>query len=78
MGHTLQHISPSILSALSAVCNSRAEKSSHLDKIAGIPQGSMFGPLLLRLHINDLPVKYLEAACQHYADDANISKTTAK
>jgi hypothetical protein len=39
----------------------------------GIPQGSIFNPLLILLHINDLPHHISSAEVVLFADNTNIS-----
>lgn len=41
-----------------------------LNRRAGLPQGSVLGPLLFCLHINDLRTIYTGTECQMYADDS--------
>ena len=46
-------------------------KSSLSTLMYGIPQGSVLGPILFSLYINDLPL-YITALCELFADDTSL------
>jgi sarcosine oxidase/L-pipecolate oxidase len=63
----------SYLSYRSQKCYVNGHLSNNRTLLCGIPQGTILGPLLFLLYINDLP-NYLEhSQARMYADDTNLT-----
>lgn len=67
----------SYLTKRSQVCVVNGHTSSAKEIICGVPQGSILGPLLFLLYINDLPECLLNTTPGMYADDTQIYASSA-
>ena len=65
----------SFLSERTQVVKVGKERSSEQAVLSGIPQGSILGPILFLIFINDLP-DGIQSTCQIFADDTKLYNTT--
>ena len=63
------------LSTHSHYVSIEGENSSSLSVLSGVPQGSILGPLLFLIYINDLPNSIINTACYLFADDTKFIKS---
>ena len=50
------------------------EMSDYMDILAGVPQGSILGPILFNIFINDLMQVFTHTELSNFADDNSLSK----
>jgi len=50
--------------------------SSWVYAMSGVPQGSVFGPLLFLLYVNDLP-NWIRSSIKMFADDTKLWTTVS-
>lgn len=60
------------LTGRSQVVHVNGELSDNIDIISGVPQGSILGPLLFTMFINDLPSVLKHCKIHMFADDVQI------
>ena len=66
----------SYLSNRTQYCQVNGKLSEPRTIITGIPQGSILGPLLFLVYINDLPNCLKKADCDMFADDTQLGTAT--
>ena len=66
----------SYLSNRQQQCNVNGFSSDYLDITCGVPQGTILGPLLFLIYVNDLPKCLEHCTARLYADDTSMSTSS--
>ena len=75
--NTSQEWFKSYLSNQTQRCCINGSLSDALELARGVPQGSILGPILYSLYINDLPIGISTSHVDTYADDTTIWETNS-
>ena len=75
-GDLLQWIR-SFLSGRTQCVNVNGILSDWKDVISGVPQGSVIGPILFVIFINDMPDEVKESVCKLFADDCKLYRNVS-
>ena len=75
-GNLLQWIR-SFLSGRPQCVNVNGILSDWKDVISGVPQGSVIGPILFVIFINDMPDEVKESVCKLFADDCKLYRNVS-
>jgi len=70
--HTAVSLIYNYLTGRTQFVSNNGMKSKLFPVLCGVPQGSLLGPLLFSLYINDLPLSLSYSNCRLYADDAQL------
>ena len=66
------HWIKSFLNGRSQCVNVDGSRSGWRDVLSGIPQGSVIGPILFVIFINDMPLEIKQNFCKLFADDCKL------
>ena len=65
----------SFLSGRTQCVNVEGALSDWKDVMSGVPQGSVIGPILFVIFINDMPDEVIKSLCKLFADDCKLYRT---